>query len=431
LWVGEFAGECSSYEAAGRSRPPVFRGLPLLRYSAGRGSTVTITSETVIGQNSPLADAVKDRASARYLFGLALFLATTIPFIAAAFKYAFPNFVAISVQQVVMFLAGIHVPLTAYLFFDPKIRKYMVQRPIALIGGPILIFGICFLVFFSTWKSRETGHAWPAVYFMLAVLTWNFWHFGKQNIGVYSFFRISQSLSAAAPVERNLILFGSALGTLAIFHVAGAGYIKLYAHNETFPVLSTIYGYVGSSAKILQYALLAFVIGYASFNWQRFTWKSAVVFLLCANFFFPQFLTMDKPDWAVVFACSSLSHGAQYCVFLGSHAAQYQKDQTGAGMPPPSSRIGSIVMCAIIVVMAAFLGEVLLYNTFIPKDYFSTLAAKAFGRGDMVAAVVDSVMIGILLTHFWLDSFFWRFKKPEPRQWMLNRYAFLFNSRKQ
>lgn len=117
-----------------------------------------------------------------------------------------------------------------------------------------------------------------------------------------------------------------------------------------------------------------------------------------------------------------------------AHGRHKKKPKRGYGrprrMPPPSSRIGSIVMCAIIVVMAAFLGEVLLYNTFIPKDYFSTLAAKAFGRGDMVAAVVDSVMIGILLTHFWLDSFFWRFKKPEPRQWMLNWYAFLFSSRK-
>ena len=152
---------------------------------------------------------------------------------------------------------------------------------------------------------------------MLAVLTWNFWHFGKQNIGVYLFFRISQSLSAAAPVERNsnFIWFGARDMSNIPRRRSSWLYQVVCADNETFPVLSAVYGYVGSFAKILQYALLAFVVGYAAFNWRRFTWKSAVVFLLCANFFFPQFLTMDKPDWAVCFCCSSLSHGAQYSVF--------------------------------------------------------------------------------------------------------------------
>jgi len=84
-------------------------------------------------------------------------------------------------------------------------------------------------------------------------------------------------------------------------------------------------------------------------------------------------------------------------------------------------------MCTILVLLAAFIGDNFLYNKLIPKDFFSTLVTKAADRGDLLSPVIDSFMIGILLTHFWLDSFFWRFKSPEPRQWMAKRYAFLIN----
>jgi hypothetical protein len=44
-------------------------------------------------------------------------------------------------------------------------------------------------------------------------------------------------------------------------------------------------------------------------------------------------------------------------------------------------------------------------------------------------AMLDSIIIGILLNHFWLDSFFWRFQDPQSRNWLLSRFSFLFGSR--
>jgi hypothetical protein len=370
-------------------------------------------------------------AEPKSLFGLTLMLATTIPFVVIALQHVLPGFIVVSVREVIFFLGGIHVPLTAYLFFDPKIRAFMRHRPVALIIGPILIFAICFFVFLSSWQSRAAGEAWPVVYFMLFVLAWNNWHFGKQNVGVYSFFRLAQSQPGVASLERKLIVCGAVLGAVGIFAANDGGYlnnfINTYAKNESFALLRSVADNVSSFARIGQYALLAFVAGYLAINWRRYTWKTATMFFMCANFFFPIYVAMDMPVLTAVFACSMLSHGVQYCVFLGFHAGQYREDSSERGVPGPKGRAGSIVMCVVLVVLAAFIGENFLYNKFIPKDFFSTVVTQAAGRGDVLTPVAESFMIGILLTHFWLDSFFWRFKSSEPRQWMSKRYAFLIN----
>jgi hypothetical protein len=397
-----------------------------------RQSVIAAPSLAIARLGPNIADSVKSTlTNPKALFALALLLGTTIPFVVVALQRILPGFISISVKEVVFFLGAIHVPLTVYLFFDPRIRAFMRRRPIALIGGPIMIFAICFFVFLSTWSSRETGEAWPAVYFMLGVLAWNNWHFGKQNVGVYSFFRLSQSQPSAAMFERRMIVFGAVLGAVGIFAMNGGGYLNnyilMYAKNEPFTVTRAAADYVSSFARIGQYVLVAFVVGYLAINWRRYTWKTATMFFMCANFFFPIYVAMDMPDLTAVFACSVLAHGVQYCTFLGFHAGQYREDANDRGVPPPKGRAASIVMCTILVVLAALIGDNFLYNKFIPKDFFSTLVTTAADRGDLLSPVIDSFMIGILLTHFWLDSFFWRFKSPEPRQWMAKRYAFLIN----
>lgn len=126
--------------------------------------------------------------------------------------------------------------------------------------------------------------------------------------------------------------------------------------------------------------------------------------------------------WASVFACPSFSHGAQYCVFLGFHASRYKPAEGERG----PSRYGPAVMTVALVLIGIFIADAFLYNKLIPKDFFATAAITGLGRGDLVTPTADAAMMGILLTHFWLDSFFWRFKEAGSRAWMLSRYAFLF-----
>lgn len=247
---------------------------------------------------APATEPPVPRLSTARIFGLSLLAVTVIPFFAAALKYVFPTSISISVQEAVFILGGIHVPLTAYLFLDPKIRALMRRRPTVLIGGPILIFAASIAAFFLSWKSRQAGEAWPMVYVWLAVLAWNNWHFGKQNIGVYSFFRISQSTPGVSPFERRLIVGGAVLGTLAVLNAAEGGavsaYIRLYAKNETFDGLTWLASWVHPLAMVLQYGLLAVVVGYLAWHWRRFTFGTATVLLLSVNFFFPLYFGIDQ-----------------------------------------------------------------------------------------------------------------------------------------
>lgn len=56
--------------------------------------------------------------------------------------------------------------------------------------------------------------------------------------------------------------------------------------------------------------------------------------------------------------------------------------------------------------------------------------ARWIGGGDRLSgATNDAIVTGILLNHFWLDSYFWRFRDPGSRDWMMSRYAFLFRDR--
>jgi hypothetical protein len=81
-------------------------------------------------------------------------VATVVPFVAGGFAMtgAAP---ALSLQAVVVLLAGIHVPMTVYLLFDPAIRKMMRDRPVALIVAPLLIFAAIFAVNYLTTEARR------------------------------------------------------------------------------------------------------------------------------------------------------------------------------------------------------------------------------------------------------------------------------------
>src|SRR5260370_38754131 len=259
---------------------------PFVRQAAMTRQSVIAAPSLALARLAPgLGETIKGTLTRpKSLFALTLLLATTIPFVVVALQRILPGFIVVSVQEVIFFLGGIHVPLTAYLFFDPKIRAFMRHRPIALIGGPILIFAICFFVFLSSWQSRAAGQAWPVVYFMLGVLAWNNWHFGKQNVGVYSFFRLAQSQPGVVSLERKLIVFGALLGAVGIFAANDGGYltnfINAYGKNDSFSLLQIVAAHVLSFAMIVRQALLALVGGYPACKWRRSPWMTVMMFFL-------------------------------------------------------------------------------------------------------------------------------------------------------
>jgi hypothetical protein len=378
-----------------------------------------------------VADGIPVRAasylSAPKLFSLALIVATIIPFFSGGIGWATGKTPYFPLQATITFLATIHVPLTVYLLFDPRIRETMRQKPVGLILVPIAIFAACILVFVVTAKGKEDGTASFLVYFSIFVMSWNLWHFGKQNIGVYSFFRSAQNQSGMLAIEKKLILVGSTLGVLTTFAIVGDYYIKQFASKENFDLLTYVYGIITPIGKVGQFALLAGVAYYVIFNWARFNWQTALMFAFCTNYFLPQYLVADASAGSFIFACNTASHGLQYVVFLGFHAVGPDGEHGAAKSEKNIRPLMLLAFAATFLCVAYFWFS----SGFLSASWLGNSLGRITGDARTFGTpMTNAIVTGILLNHFWLDSYFWRFRDSASRNWMLARYAFLFRNRK-
>ncbi len=337
----------------------------------------------IVGSGATLARLLNARVFSALLIGC-----TVVPFIFATMQGAAPT-----IDTAIIFLATIHVPMTAYLLCDPDIRAMMRRRPLALVVGPLacIIVGLLFMAWLPPFFAA--GMNWSVVYFRVAVLTWQNWHFGKQNVGVCSFVRVAQRLGPLPIGERRLVVAGSVLGAMAAYFGA-ADVISERAPAWDFSTFLAPIEFLMPLAAAAQVGLLIASLVYVARNRSRFSVGYAVTLIVSANFFLPFYLTVvSLPN---TFGYSAFAHGLQYILFLLYHAAGYR----GAKWQAP-------VMLAAFLIFVAITGELWYFHTF-PLPF------------------ADEIANGVLLAHFWFDSVIWRMRDPAARQWMTRRYAFLF-----
>jgi hypothetical protein len=347
------------------------------------------------------------------VFAACLLVATVVPFFIGSLGGLYQSYY-IPAHWTITLLALIHVPMTGYLLFDPEVRAKMYQRPLMLIGVPVLLIAASVFGFTYLGQLMPEGQNWPLVYLLCVMTVWQTWHFGKQNLGVYAFMRIAQSAGSTPKIDRHMIVAGAALGALT--GVLTMNYYTIYAPKSDLGFLSAYNDQFRAVGQVIQYALAAASVGYVVLRYKSFTIGTALIFLMSANFFLPFYLTGSALAFSNVFACSALGHGAQYCVFLAFHAGGYRSKAAGGRR---------WVMPAIFLGCAAITAELFHLHWALPDMWVGTTAARLVGYGSG-SAVSLGLVIGVTLVHFWLDSFLWRFKEPGARNWMLRRYAFLF-----
>lgn len=356
--------------------------------------------------------------STRRHFGAALLIATVVPFLVAM-----SNFLHVAkfkaLEQFIVFLALIHVPMTMYLFFDPAIRRQVRGNPIRFVGVPVLILAACVFVFVVSTPDIIEQKASALTYCLLGVLSWNFWHFGKQNIGVYAYYRLSQGAGGMSPIERKLIYTGAFLGAVSAAFLGlryYGGYQLLYSQQANFDQWDQLSGYLGALGKSAQYALALCTVLYIFGNRSRFGWKSGSMFFLCVNFFLPAYLGLDWKQWIAFYVASSFTHGCQYIVFLMFHSYHARhRIALPKKWPVYTYTILFLLLCVLI-------GDLYKFHKVIPVFHFADKLSDAYWM-----SLVNGFGVGVLLNHFWFDSFFWKFKNKEARDWMLERYGFLFS----
>ena len=159
------------------------------------------------------------------------------------------------------------------------------------------------------------------------------------------------------PVDKRLIVVAAMLGAMTTFSLGSEAYVKQYASRESFDGLLAVSKYVtlmGSIGQFILFRIVAFVI---IAQRSRHSWQSALLFFLCANFFFPQYLIANGAAGSFIFACNTPGHGVQYCAFLGFHAGNdYEKRERSGG------DLSRYLMPAAFLAIAIFLGDLYVFD---------------------------------------------------------------------
>ncbi len=161
----------------------------------------------------------------RRLFTLALLLSTWIPMaclIAAGF-YETPSRGPQATQTTLVFINGLHVAATLCLYVDSQFLRLIKQNqaryvyfPLAVSIGSGVIFALGSLVMQAYW--------------LLIYWAWQAYHYGRQNIGVYSFASIAQGRRVGR-AERRALELAIGCGICGTFKILGMGVAPSYLHD--------------------------------------------------------------------------------------------------------------------------------------------------------------------------------------------------------
>ena len=288
-----------------------------------------------------------------------------------------------------------HVFATGYLLSDPMVRSFFLRERFALIAVPIAaaIGGFAMLAL---------APLWVAFVFVLFYVHYQAYHFGQQNLGVASFSSIGNRDHGITAFERTTIRLGVLCGILGTYH-ALAPNLMLIPSDYPFDVALTNKWLLPlfKVGLVLYGAVLVAAVAHAILN-LRSCPRYAALYLCSVAFFLPIYVSQDP---GITFASYAVAHGLQYVVFLEFHAS---------GRHPRLPPLIAMALLLPLIVVSYFAWS----RMDVTLHYVVHSAA--------LVKVTTGVLWGITLAHFWVDQCLWKLRLGDRRQWVMDRYAFLF-----
>jgi hypothetical protein len=415
----------------------------------GGGMNLSMVQSTVGVRTNPGSFSILDVLLRRSTFIYLLTAATLVPFFIGGLTVC--HIIGVSwLVSMLAIIALFHVPMTAYLFSDAGIRDQMRTRSVLMIGG--CVFWIALSIFIMTKFSKESGSHYTEVLYLftVAVVMWQHWHFGKQSLGVFAFSRIATRTGSMSRFERYTLVSGAVCGIIAAYLMVGKANRIAFSPEGHLDPFTGVMDVISLHFRWFQYGLAVVTVIYIILNWKRFTPTTALLYLSGVCFFFPQFLWLDLPQYFYIFGSFASAHGAQYMVFLLYHAlgavnlnrtnlSSLRTDDdfnTSVDREAAMKRLVKIAgtllpllaFCLTLAVVINFYGSTQIFGF---NDLVTLTTTKILHMKKMtdtkINGIVSGLIFGILLSHFWLDSFYWRLKEKTPREWVKARYSFLFN----
>lgn len=304
------------------------------------------------------------------------------------------------IKMIFLFLGTAHVPATLFFYTDREFAGIIRNHRLRYIYVPIFLTVTTGLLFVLL---NHVGQA----FVLLAYWSWQAFHYGRQNIGVYAFASIAQTGTAPHRAEKLAIDFGTILGILGTFKILGMAVAPAYLHG-TFNHLYQI-GSVAFAA-VLVFSLAVYV----KFFRETTVFKT-LFFFTSVFFFYPVFISTDMN---VAFLSYAMAHGLQYIIFMAIVSAN-----PAPGEQPRSIPYMNILKLAIFVVVVGFLfwrvGDLKQIEMIKNSPLFTSAADFLFGA-----------VLGATMSHFVVDASAWKLSLAPQRAYITRRFDFLFGREK-
>lgn len=329
-------------------------------------------------------------------FLVSLLLATWLPIVFFVFLVPSRGGVSslASIKTVFLFLGTAHVPATLFFYFDRKFSRIIKDHPVRYIYVPIGLIVTTGLLFAFTNTLTQA-------FVLLLYWSWQAFHYGRQNIGIYAFASIAETGTAPRKQEKLAIELGTILAILGTFKILGTAVTPDYLH--------------GAFNLFYQIGLVAFfaVPIFSLFVYIKFfrntTFLKSCLFFTSVFFFLPVFISTDNN---IGFLSYAIAHGLQYIIFMTVISA--------SGEPDGSNSYKGLAQLAVLLLIVGFA----FWRVADLKEMEIVKSTWAYAR---VADFAFGAVLGATMAHFVVDADAWRLSLARQREYITKRFSFVFH----
>ncbi len=366
--------------------------------------------------------------SESYKVTFLLLLVSSLPFgIYLVHTVANGTFLTNMILSLMGTISGTHVFATLYLYFsDRNISKGVYKPKLTLI-----IIPLCIIIF--TILAAMTFSMNYLLIFMIFYVHYAIVHFGRQNLGIFSFFTLSELGRPLNKTEKLLINSMVICGLFGAMKIFSPNYMldpNLFAINSDR--FNDYADFTHDIGKKLYLILIIFSGYYLFLNKKNFSLMTASMFVICILWFFPIFYLFEYP--LLSFASWTVSHGFQYLVILFSHSLNLvDKERSIENFSLQNLDEKKSKMIRYIISITPFI--FLLFIMFIGKEIWVNQPLLFSGLDVIFKNIEENsilklgfgLILGITLAHYFVDQFLWRLKDPEKRHWFKSRFPYISN----
>ncbi|WP_169157134.1 hypothetical protein [Brasilonema bromeliae] len=336
------------------------------------------------------------------IFELSLLLGTVLPIIFfTILSHTQQKIIEVeTIKYTLLFLAMAHVSTTVYFYNVKAFRINIIsQNKFMYIYTPLILFVFCGCIF--TFSSQ-----FFKPYLLLFYWLWQAYHYGKQNIGVYSFISYSQTKKPICRLEKISITLGILAGILPTWKVIGYNVAPSYLHN-----LINFFYWMGQPVFFAGLILSIYVFIVKN---SCFTLLKSIFFFLLVFFFLPIYLS---DNILVTFHTYATAHGIQYIIFMTVIAINSEQAKDKA--QKQSTLLKSLFLLSLYLIVG---GLIFFYSQDLNKLVF-------IQNHSILSSCTDFLLgglLGLTMAHFVVDAHAWKLSQVNQRKFILEKFSFIF-----